>query len=273
MKKILKSFKSSPKYSIKWSNYFEIYENIFKKYINKKVTLVEIGVGNGGSLFMWKKFLGKKVNIIGVELNPEAKKLEKYGFKIFIGDQSDPNFWKSFYKKVKKIDILIDDGGHTNLQQITSLMESFNYINNNGVIVVEDTHVSYMNYKGFKNPSKNSFINFSTNIIENIHRRNPMLKKKMNQISEKIYSIEYYDSIVAINIKNKNLKYSKNLQNNKKLATSFTDFRFKRVDFKNSKKNKNKFINVIKSKVSKKGYLQKIYEDYQIKKYLKKIKN
>jgi hypothetical protein len=273
MKKLLKSFKASSKYSIKWSNYFEIYENILKKYVNKKITLVEIGVGNGGSLLMWKKFLGKNANIIGVELNPDAKKLEKYGFKIFIGDQSDPGFWKSFYKKVKKIDILIDDGGHTNLQQITSLMESLNYINNNGVIVVEDTHTSYMNYKGFKNPSINSFINFSTNLIENIHRRNPMLKKKMNKISEKIYSIEYYDSIVAINIKNKNLKYSKNLQNNKKLATSFTDFRFKRVDFKSSKKNKDKLINVIKSKVSKKGYLQKIYEDYQIKKYLKKIKD
>ena len=88
-------------------------------------------------------------------------------------------------------------------------MESLNYINNKGVIVVEDTHTSYMNYKGFKNPSKNSFINFSTNIIENIHRRNPMIKKKMNQISEKIYSIEYYDSIAVINIKNKTLKYSR----------------------------------------------------------------
>jgi hypothetical protein len=59
MKKILRYFKSSPKYSIKWSNYFEIYENILKKYINKKITLVEIGVGNGGSLFMWKKFWEK----------------------------------------------------------------------------------------------------------------------------------------------------------------------------------------------------------------------
>tara|TARA_B100000902_G_scaffold325201_1_gene319711 strand:+ start:42 stop:863 length:822 start_codon:yes stop_codon:yes gene_type:complete len=273
MNKIFKSFKSSPKYSIKWSNYFEIYENILKKYINKKVTLVEIGVGNGGSLFMWKKFLGKKAKIIGVELNPEAKKLEKHGFKIFIGDQSDPNFWKSFYKKVKNVDILIDDGGHTNLQQITSFMESFNYINDNGMIVVEDTHTSYMNYKGFKNPSKNSFINFSTHIIENIHRRNPMLKRKMNQISQKIYSIEYYDSIVVINLRNKNLNYSKNMQNNKKLETSFIDFRFKRVEHRNLRKNKNKIINVIKSKVSKKGYLQKLYEDYQIKKYLKRIGN
>ena len=186
MNKIFKSFKSSPRYSIKWSNYFEIYENTLKKYINKKVTLVEIGVGNGGSLFMWKKFLGKNAKIIGVELNPEAKKLEKYGFKIFIGDQSDPTFWKNFYNKVKKIDILIDDGGHTNLQQITSFMESFNHIKNNGVIIVEDTHTSYMNYKGFKNPSKSSFVNFSSKIIENIHRRNPMLKKNEQDIRKNL---------------------------------------------------------------------------------------
>ena len=51
MKNLKKSFQSSPKYSIKWSNYFEIYENLFKRF-EKKITLVEVGIGNGGSLFM-----------------------------------------------------------------------------------------------------------------------------------------------------------------------------------------------------------------------------
>ena len=84
MKKIIKLFKSSPKYTIKWDNYFEIYSNILDKYINKKITFVEVGVGNGGSLFMWKKFFGHRARIIGIELNPEAKKLEKNGFEIFV---------------------------------------------------------------------------------------------------------------------------------------------------------------------------------------------
>ena len=73
---------------------------------------------------MWKKFFGKKARIIGIELNPDAKRLEKFGFEIFIGDQSDPFFWKKFYKKVGKIDVLLDDGGHKKIQQITSFMES-----------------------------------------------------------------------------------------------------------------------------------------------------
>ena len=179
MNKIFKSFKKSKKYSIKWSNYFEIYEKILKKYINKNITIVEVGVGDGGSLFMWRHFLGKKAKVIGIEMNPESKKLENSGFEIFIGDQSSEKFWKKFFKKVGKIDILIDDGGHTNLQQITTLMQSIPYIKNGGSIIVEDTHTSFMNYKGFKNPSKNSFISFSTKLIENLHRRNPMLKKEL----------------------------------------------------------------------------------------------
>lgn len=273
MNKILKSFKSSPYSSLKWNNYFEIYENCLNKFVGKSITIVEVGIGNGGSLFMWRKFLGKKAKIIGIELNPEAKKFEKYGFEIFVGDQSDPTFWKKFYKKKGKIDILIDDGGHTNLQQITTLMESIENINKGGVILIEDTHTSFMNYKGFKNPSKNSFINFSSHIIENLHRRNPMVRKKMNYLSKKIYSIEYFDSIVLINIIKKETTYSKNLYNNKKLNPFFTDYRFKRIAIKNPKKTNSPFINLIKSKISKKGFLQSFYENFRIKKYLKRIKH
>jgi hypothetical protein len=273
MNKILNSFKSSPFSSIKWNNYFEIYEKSLKKFVNKNITLVEVGIGNGGSLFMWKKFLGNKAKIIGVELNPDAKKFEKYGFKIFIGDQSNPSFWKNFYKKNGKIDVLIDDGGHTNLQQITTLMESIKNMKNNGVIITEDTHTSYMNYKGFKNPSKNSFINFSTNIIENIHRRNPMTKKKMNAFSKKIYSIEYYDSITLININKKQSSFSKNLQNNKKLNRNFIDYRFKKLISQKKDYKKNLILSFVRSKISKKSFLNTIYENYLIKRYLQKLKS
>ena len=69
---------------------------------------------------MWRSFFGKKAKIIGIELNPEAKKLEKYGFKIFIGDQSDPSFWKKFYKKIGKIDILCNNAGVITRGDITS---------------------------------------------------------------------------------------------------------------------------------------------------------
>ncbi len=272
MNNLIKFFKNSPKYSIKWSNYFNIYENIFEKFINKKIKVVEIGIGDGGSLFMWKKFFGKKAEIIGVELNPEAKKLEKYGFKIFKGDQSNPNFWKKFYKKVGKIDILIDDGGHTNLQQITTLMESLKNIKNGGMIVIEDTHTSFMKNSGFRNPSKYSFINFATSLIEIIHRRNPMIKKKINFFSEKIYSLNFYDSITVINIAEKKLTKTKNLKNNKKLINFFDDYRFKNEKDCNNLQTKNFLVKLINRITSKRSYLYRIYENSVIKRYFKIIK-
>ena len=47
---------------------------------------MEVGVFSGGSLFMWKNYFGKNSRIIGIDLNPDAKKLENHGFEIFIGN-------------------------------------------------------------------------------------------------------------------------------------------------------------------------------------------
>ena len=79
MKKNLKKlFLQSPYFSTKYSSYFDTYDKIFSKFINKKITFVEVGVLNGGSLFMWRKYFGKKARIIGVDNNQSAKFLEKY---------------------------------------------------------------------------------------------------------------------------------------------------------------------------------------------------
>ena len=80
-------FKKSTYQAIKYKNYFEIYDQLFNSYINKKIVFVEIGIFQGGSLQMWKKFFGNKARIIGIDVNPEAKRFEKDGFEIFIGSQ------------------------------------------------------------------------------------------------------------------------------------------------------------------------------------------
>ena len=282
MKNIKNSFKQSPKYSIKWNNYFDIYNNLFQKFIGKKITFVEVGVGNGGSLFMWKNFFGKKAKIIGIEMNPEAKKLEKKGFKIFIGDQSDPNFWEKFYKKVGKVDILLDDGGHKNIQQVTTFMESYNYIKPGGMIIIEDTHTSFMKKKGFKNPSKYSFVSFSKYIIENLHRRNPMVEKKLNDLSQKIESITFYDSIVCTNFNLKKImNKTKLIENNQRLRDYFIDYRHK-SNLINSLKffekifgkiNENTLLYKIIRKTFHRNFFVTLKEKNRIKKYINLLKS
>ena len=161
---------------------------------------------------MWKDYFGKDARVIGVELNPEAKKFEKEGFEIYIGNQSDENFWKDFFDKVGEVDIILDDGGHTNFQQIVTCCSCIPSIKENGMMVVEDVFHSYgLSYgaKGFFNPSKYSFINFCKKSIDDINFRFPESKKFRFSLNEYIYSAEFFESIVAFKI-NKNLCSSKN---------------------------------------------------------------
>jgi 23S rRNA U2552 (ribose-2'-O)-methylase RlmE/FtsJ len=189
--------------------YFDIYDSLFKKYINKKITIVEIGVLNGGSLHLWREFFGKNAKIIGVDINPEVKIFEKDGFEIFIGNQSDKKFWNNFFKKVGMVDIIIDDGGHTNEQQIITFSSCVHKIKNGGLLLVEDVNTSYM--KEFLNPQKYSFINFCKKVIDDINLSSPILKNNFYfSYSKYVYAIEFFESIVVFKIDRK--KTIKNLE-------------------------------------------------------------
>ena len=225
-------FNNSKLQSIKLDSYFEIYGSIFNEFRTKPITFVEVGIFGGGSLFMWKKYFHPKSRIIGIDLNPKSKLYEKYGFEIFIGDQEESKFWKSFYKKVGKIDILLDDGGHTDLQQTQTLISSINYIKQNGLIAIEDVHTSYL--AEFGNPSKNSFINYSKKIIDLINSRYSGLKntrfnesKISNLFKKNIYSVSFYDSIIAFRINKKKSIISKAIWNKKKIK-HIDDFRYQK---------------------------------------------
>ncbi len=223
-------FYSSKLQSIKINSYFNIYESLFKEFKNKPITFVEVGIFGGGSLFMWKNYFHPKSRIIGIDLNPDSKSYEKYGFEIFIGDQQDENFWKKFYKKVGKIDILLDDGGHTDLQQTQTLISSIKNVKENGIIAVEDVHTSY--FTEFGNPSKNSFVNYSKKIIDLINYRysglNKSMKKKneLNNLFKKnIYSVSFHESIISFKINKKKSIISKAIWNKKKVK-KISDYRY-----------------------------------------------
>ena len=268
---LYKLFRKSKKYSIKWSNYFQVYEKKFSKYRNKKIKFVEIGVANGGSLFMWKNYFGKKAKIIGIDLNPNAKKLEKYGFKIYIGNQSDKKFWDKFYKKEGKIDLILDDGGHKNLQQISTVHHSIPFIRDGGKIIVEDTSTSYLK-KEFNNPSKYSFINYSKKIIDIIHRRSPLLKKNLNIYAKKIFQIEFFESIVVFSIDSEKCYMNKEVSNeaNNEWASDYRHNEYfgnikNKLDKKYGTLNKRSFVRKIIRKVFYRNFLYNILDNLKIK--------
>jgi hypothetical protein len=205
------SFNHAELQSIKYNSYFEVYNRVLKPYIGKPVTLLEIGVLNGGGLMTWRDFLGKKARIIGVDLNPKARQFEKFGFEIYIGDQSDSKFWKSFLHKNKNLDIVIDDGGHTNYQQINTMTCLLPKIREGGIYVVEDLHCSYL--PSFANPSQTSTINSLIAGIHSINSRSPLLSKRENVFSSQAHSITFFESIAVIDVLSRNKLENKRVKN------------------------------------------------------------
>jgi hypothetical protein len=221
---IYKSYNRSEYLSTKHSSYFLIYEELFRRFVGKKFTFVEIGILNGGSLFMWRDYFGKQARIIGIDLNPFAKRWEKEGFEVYIGDQSSPKFWNDFFKSVGNADVILDDGGHTNEQQVITTVNCIPYINDGGLLVVEDTHTSYMTQ--FGNPSKHSFINYTKFLIDDINSRFPIFPAFQNTFRNEVYSIRIFQSVVCFEIdKNKCFISSRTTNKGKDLCAE--DFRHK----------------------------------------------
>lgn len=192
----LEAFNQTKYFSQKYTNYFPIYDELFGNFQGTELTFVEVGVLHGGSLSMFRNFFGKNARIIGIDNNQAALQFSP-DFEIFIGDQSDPSFWDHFFKTVGPIDILLDDGGHKNVQQIQTVVSALPNVKDGGLIVIEDTHTSFM-YE-FGNPNKRSFMNWATLKAQNLTKRHYFVDKADNLVS-RVSSINFFDSFVSFHI-------------------------------------------------------------------------
>lgn len=183
----------------KWDHYFDVYSDVFEKFRNKPIVLLEIGVNHGGSLKMWKNYFHPDSFIIGIDINPECKKFEENNIKVYIGSQSDRNFLSDLKNQIPMVDILIDDGGHTMNQQITSFECLFEHINDNGIYICEDVNTSYWPNWGGGHEVSSTFIEYMKKKIDSInawYSKEPNFK--LDTYSKSISSISFHPGLVII---------------------------------------------------------------------------
>lgn len=221
-KSAFQAFLNSPYFSIKHTNYFDVYDRLLSKYIGKPITFVEIGVLDGGSLFMWREFFGNGARIIGVDLNPNAVKWREHGFEIYVGDQSNPQFWVNFFREIGDIDILLDDGGHRNIQQIVTVQSSLPHVLDGGLVIVEDTQTSFMKFETFL---RFTFISFLQQKIKSLYSRSDELNLSKDIFSKSVSSIEFFTGICVLHINRSLCKSSQRVENNGKRSFQ-SDFRY-----------------------------------------------
>ena len=188
----------------KWNHYIEIYDRYFSKYRDTEVVILEIGVSQGGSIDMWKEYFGPKAKFYGIDINPRSVEFNEPNVEILIGRQEDRNFLRSVKQKIPKVDILIDDGGHTMIQQITTFEELFDHVKDDGIYLCEDVHTSYMfaYHGGYK--KKDTFIEYTKNFIDSLHGWFSESKSKLdvNEFTRHVYSVHFYTNIVVIEKQN-----------------------------------------------------------------------
>ena len=241
---LMRCYLESPHPSFKVTNYFQIYSELFSHLRGLDCTFIETGISNGGSLFMWRKWLGEKARIIGVDLNPGAKKWEDFGFEIHSGDQGDPLFWQKFFAKIGQFDVLLDDGGHQSFQQIVTLTEAMKVAKNKCIIAIEDTCTSF--FKEFSGHREHSFLEYAKDSTDSLLAKTsdffpgqfpPIGNPKIEKQFSSIYSVQFYSGLVAYKIDPIALERP-NLIWNKNPESIETDFRYNgvssaRVDWPN----------------------------------------
>ena len=182
----------------KWSHYLGIYEKYLSCYRGCAVTILEIGVNHGGSIDMWREYLGSRCQYIGVDINPECKNFETKNVQIFIGDQSDSKFLSRLADSVGNIDILIDDGGHSMIQQWTTFEVLYPRVAVPGIYICEDTHTSYFPEFG---GGRNSPVSFMSRIQRKVDSLNAWHYESHNAVDDFVRTTEsmhFYDSVVVI---------------------------------------------------------------------------
>lgn len=127
-------------------NYTQVYQKYFEPLQSNPIKLLEIGIYDhrfpGASVKLWTSFFSN-IELIGFEINPDAKSLEQDNVKVFIGDQGNVNHLNECIKEYGgDYDIVIDDGIHKFEQIKTSFEVLYPYLKKGGLYIIEDIHAN-----------------------------------------------------------------------------------------------------------------------------------
>lgn len=118
------------------------YARFYERHIPRDAKLLEIGVGSGASLKMWRDWL----------INGEAFAIDNslshcnvaraHGFTCFQGDQADAAFVADVIRRTGAT-IVIDDGSHRASDQHGTLHAALDALPTKGLLAIEDLHTAY----------------------------------------------------------------------------------------------------------------------------------
>jgi glycosyltransferase involved in cell wall biosynthesis len=181
----------------KWTHYFPIYEKHFERFRNLEVTVMEIGVFNGGSLKMWKRFLGPYATVVGIDINPDCIHAADEQVHVRIGNQTDPVFLDRVIAEFGIPDIIVDDGSHLMGDMSFTFDHLYPKMLKNSVYLVEDLHTAYWSEYGGGLGKPDTFIEKTKKLIDQLNADHTRGALTPNDFTQKTSSIHFYDSVIV----------------------------------------------------------------------------
>lgn len=189
--------KASVHPTYKGHDYCRHYELPFAWIRDQPIKLLEIGVGGAESIKTWLDYF-PNAKVFGVDIvhdtnpwNTPSKKTESVAgpvcendtaawdnsngppsrYTFVTGDQSCETFWACFIADYgKDWDIIVDDGGHSSQQIITTFKMLWPHVKPGGFHCIEDLGCSYSNLEYFCTPGWPNHMEFIRGILDNINR-------------------------------------------------------------------------------------------------------
>lgn len=125
--------------------YLNAYDLVLEPWVNKEITLLEIGVRTGGSLKLWRDYFPRGT-IVGIDRSLPRNFLPGERIFIFQGDQCNTRFLSQVASKTAPggFDIIIDDASHIGELTKIAFWHLFElHLKPGGLYAIEDWGTGY----------------------------------------------------------------------------------------------------------------------------------
>ena len=174
----LSTDKAPNAYFTRWTPH--VYNTLYQRWLaplrGTNVRFLEIGLGCdmpsgvGASVPLWREYMGPCMKFTSMEFDgPCAEKFRDRVDALFVGDQSS----LADLHRVSAggpYDVIVEDGGHTMKQQITTLRTMLPLLPPGGLFFMEDIHTSFQ--RGFHDlPNGVTAARFLADVVAALHQR------------------------------------------------------------------------------------------------------